>query len=346
MKKMKQQIVIRVDGNAEIGLGHVVRCLAMAIMLKNEFSIRFYCHSIVPEIEEQILDSGFSVKKIKNEDEFLNTLTGKEIVVLDHYDLLNSNYQKKIKDAGCKLVCIDDTYENEFLADLIINHSPCVQVSDYNSKPYTNFALGLGYALLRPTFLEAAKKNKVVEHVNSILLCFGGSDFKNITKKTLEAVREFTQFNRIILILGAAYPYKDSLQEIISADKRIEVYHALKEHEMLEKMQSVQIAIVPASGILLETIAAGCNPVICYYAENQRKIFDYFVKEIKLPNFDASNFDKKRFFATLNHLILNPQLNTHSLKSKIKNSAANIIFEFEKITNKSSKSEISIEESR
>ena len=38
---MKRNIIIRADGGSSIGMGHVVRSLALAEMLKSEFDIYF-----------------------------------------------------------------------------------------------------------------------------------------------------------------------------------------------------------------------------------------------------------------------------------------------------------------
>ena len=38
---MKPKIIIRADGGTSIGMGHVMRCIALADMLKNNFNIAF-----------------------------------------------------------------------------------------------------------------------------------------------------------------------------------------------------------------------------------------------------------------------------------------------------------------
>ncbi len=37
IKTTKQKVIIRVDGNSDIGLGHIYRGIALPEMLKNEF---------------------------------------------------------------------------------------------------------------------------------------------------------------------------------------------------------------------------------------------------------------------------------------------------------------------
>ena len=268
---MKNKIYIRADGSPEIGLGHIIRCFALAKMLKGFFDIHFVAKYIPKIIQNTIIVEGFSVIRIAKEEEFFELLKGDEVVILDHYEL-DSTYQKQIKEIGSKLVCIDDLHDKVFFADLIINHSPGISPNDYLAQPYTKFALGPGYALLRPAFLEATKDRKKVEHVKHVLICFGGSDFKNITKSVLETVAENDMMERISVILGSANTHRESLTDIEKKDPKIKILSSLNEKEMLSEIKKADLAIIPSSGILLEVLAGGAIPLICYYAENQKRL--------------------------------------------------------------------------
>ena len=329
---MKNKVFIRADGNAEIGLGHLIRCKALAHMLEEEFSISFYLKKIPSSLLSEITTAGFEVNKIETEETFFQVLTGNEIVVLDHYELIHSDYQKRIKKTGCKLVCIDDLHNTEFYADLVINHSPGITRSDYQAQPYTNFALGPGFSLLRPFFLRAAENKKGITEVDSLMVCFGGSDFQNLTKKVLEVVNEIARFKKINVVLGASYPYRDSLSEIPDKHNKIQIFESLNEREILTVIESSSLSIVPASGIMLETIAGGSLPFICYYAENQKELFKYFHKNNMLPNFDAINFDRTKFEQELKNVVVNDHLKKISLlRKEIGNSSKNISLKFKEL---------------
>ena len=329
---MNNKVFIRADGNAEIGLGHLIRCKALAHMLKEEFSISFFLKEIPSSLLKEITTAGFEVNQIETEEKFLQSLTGNEIVVLDHYELLNLNYQRTIKNIGSKLVCIDDLHNTEFYADLIINHSPGITISDYHAQPYTNFALGPGFSLLRPSFLRAAVNPKEITVVDNLMVCFGGSDFQNLTKKVLDVVNEIDRFKKINVVLGASYPYRDSLNEIPDKNNKIQIFESLNELEILSVIRSSNVSIVPASGILLETIAGGSLPFICYYADNQKELFNYFHRNDMLPTFDAINFDRKKFKQELKNLVINDHLSKISLlRKEIGNASKNISFKFKEI---------------
>ncbi len=269
------KVYIRADAGTSIGLGHVIRCIALAQMLKNDFDICFFCLAVPDKIATALAEENFKLKYITAESDFLNMLQAKDIVVLDGYGF-DTGYQKKIKDAGASLVCIDDLHDKEFYADLIINHAPGVSKNDYKVQDYTEFALGSSYALLRSPFLKAALLNRQVEKIDSVLICFGGADNKNLTNQALAATMNAAELKKINVVLGAAYLQEETLMELVSSDKRIELYRSLSDEEMLLVMQQSGAAIVPASGILFETLAAGCIAFSGYYVDNQQAIYNGF----------------------------------------------------------------------
>lgn len=297
---MKPKVFFRADGSPEIGLGHLVRCIALAHMLKNDFKIVIIYKDIPDAMLTELDDNCFSNRKIENEDEFLEQLTSSNIAVLDGYHF-DSDYQKRVKDTGCKLVCIDDLHDKEFVADLIINHTPGITPEDYNSHPYTQFALGLDYALLRPAFLEQAKKKRTIQKVETVLICFGGSDYLNLTQSLLLIVMEFPQFKKIIVVTGSAYNTTEFSKLKIASESRVDWRHSLNEKQMLNTMLEADVAIVPASGILFEVLAAGCVAISGSYTENQKLVSENFRKARYIV--DAGNFSYKRSYDAISEVL-------------------------------------------
>ena len=103
----RKTIKIRVDGGVSIGHGHLIRCFSLAKMLSASYEISFYCIEATDEIIQDFKRNSFKIYSLENESQFIEGLLEEDIVVIDHYGL-GSEYQKKIKDKGCKLVCIDD----------------------------------------------------------------------------------------------------------------------------------------------------------------------------------------------------------------------------------------------
>ncbi len=291
---MQRNVYIRADGNPQIGLGHLIRCIALAHMLKDDFRIVFFCKTIPEKILREIESIPSLLVKVNEENEFLSAIQAGDIVVLDSYDF-DIEYQHTIKRTGAKLVCIDDLHDKEFLADLIINHAPGVNPANYRAQPYTKYALGPDYALLRPAFLAQANKAREIKKVKNVFIGFGGSDSRNLTTSTLQIVSKFKEFEQIHVVTGAAYTYIELLNGVVENDTRITHHHSVDEKEMLTIMSEAELAIVPASGMLLEAFVSGCIVISGIYVDNQQILFERFKSAgrfISAGNFQDQEINK------------------------------------------------------
>jgi len=298
---MQNKVFIRVDGSAEIGLGHIVRCLALSHMLKENFTIHFFSKKIPDANVITIIRHGFQINKIKSEEEFFLQLNGSEIVVLDSYDF-DSAYQKRIKEMGSKLVCIDDFHNQYFYADIVINHAPNITEAYYDGEPYTEYLLGPDYALLRPEFLESTSKKKenVPDKIKNIFICFGGSPAKNLTAKVLSWLP--SNDYSVTVVLGNTASHQDLLNKVIEERRDLEIIlkDSLSAKEMKLELEKTDLAIVPASGILFEVISTRLPVISGYYTDNQKAIYKGFLEEGVI--IDANSFSKKSFKEAFNKL--------------------------------------------
>jgi UDP-2,4-diacetamido-2,4,6-trideoxy-beta-L-altropyranose hydrolase len=268
-------------------------------MISSSFDIEFVCKEVPESIAYEIRGKMFSLRMIEDEADFINGLHSGDIAVLDGYGF-DLHYQTSIKDRGCMLVCMDDQHNQKFAADLIINHAPGVKSSDYDARPDTAFALGAEYAMLRPDFLEQAKKKRTVNSVETVMICFGGADYLNLTEQTLQTVSGIPVFKKIVVVTGPSYNNKESLERIIQSDDRIRHYHDLNGKEMLERMLEADLAIVPASGILFEALSVGCIVISGYYVSNQMDNYNGF---LNLHAFlDAKDFQQNHLDKILNDM--------------------------------------------
>lgn len=298
---MKNRLFVRVEGSVEAGMGHLVRCLSIAGMVSDLFEITFVGNSLFPEsILQNINSNSFSFKQIRSEEDFFASLSSGDVVILDGY-IFDSDYQKKVKSIGCRLVCIDDLHDKEMHADIVINHVPGVSVEDYRVAKHTRFALGTDYALLRNAFLKPDNLDRVSARIKTLLICFGGSDPLNLTMSTLKTALKFTEFEEIIVISGPGYSFKNELVQFIDKTPRIKHYHDLNEHEMYTILSSADLAIAPASGILLEVLTFNIPVITGMYVQNQT----IFLKEFsKYPQvFNADNFADDKLSNTIQKVL-------------------------------------------
>jgi len=289
-------------------------------MLKAEFDCifvtRFVNDYIISEIEKSCSSLvKLSEKKNKHFQEFICLLKKEDIVVLDNY-FFNTEYQKKIKFVGCKLVCIDDMYDKHYVADVVINHVIGLKKEQFSVENYTKLCLGWDYALLRKPFLNVTSRKRTEQ--KRCLVCIGGADKQNITSKIVRLIEDVESIEIIDVILSSAFLFNYELQKvIINSKKKLNIFSDLSSQEMVERMQIADFGILQASSISLEAIAVGMPFLVGYCADNQEEYYYNLTKKIKnigLGNFsEILNFDKNLFKKiTLNN---NINFNSENLKN-------------------------------
>lgn len=260
---MKQKILFRADASAEIGYGHFIRTLALADILKDDYKCELYtqapseyqrkeCAKVCRLIELPADDTRFQL--------FLDGLKGDEIVVLDNY-FYTTEYQKAIKNKGCKLVCIDDMHDKHYVADAIINHGP-VTSDEFDCEPYTRLFLGDQYKLLRKPFLTKPQSRR---RNNVAIVNLGGADPFKLTDKVISLLLEADSGYEIVAILGdTVYLSEDNR-------RRVCVFSRLSAEEMAELFETSAFGILPASTVSIEAASRGLPMMIGYQADNQEE---------------------------------------------------------------------------
>ncbi|APD05870.1 hypothetical protein UJ101_00318 [Flavobacteriaceae bacterium UJ101] len=271
-----KKILFRADASQDIGYGHVIRLLALAESLRNDFECVFVTRFLNSFIEEEI--NKICHKRIKLEEDethfnqFLTMLEGDEIVVLDNY-FFSTDYQQKIKKSGCKLVCIDDLADRHFVADAIINQIDITSYKSYSKESYTKLFLGLENALLRKDFLLIEQMDKKKE----ILIAFGGTDFNNLTyeyvKMTIDLKYHLSY--KINIILNDQNEKYFDVEEFARKYENIQLYSKLSSKEVSDLMKRACSGILPSSSMCIEALALGINVVSGYYIDNQEYMFKY-----------------------------------------------------------------------
>ena len=271
-----KKILFRSDGNSNIGLGHLFRSFALLEMLKDNYDCflltkkdsfidvipKEYSINIIPENISYLEEPNWISKKYSNE-EF--------IIIADGYHF-KSNYQKQLKQNGFNLVYIDDLGIEKMYADIVINHALNLNIKDFDSAGFTKFALGSEYAIVRPKFINAAKKTRKIKQIKEVFVCFGGSDFLDLTNRALEGIIDLEVIDKIHIVIGAAYGHQKNLNLLLKRKNNIFIHKNISENRMIDVMNECQLAIVPSSTISYEAFSVKMLVLGGYYIDNQKKI--------------------------------------------------------------------------
>lgn len=262
-----RKIYFRADAGGSIGYGHFIRTLALADMLKDDFECVFYTQTPT-DYQQKEVEKVCSLVALPDDDTkfqmFLDLLKGDEIVVIDNY-FYTTDYQRAIKNKGCKLVCIDDPHDIHYVCDVLLSHGNGIP-SDFDIEPYTRLCLGADWAMLRKPFRRPVEWNRLRN--NDIVVNFGGADPFHITEQIVRLLLQLKLSYNIKVILGDKVFLSDDCKAKVCIMKN------LSAEQMAQLFDESAFGIFAASTVCLEGQSRGLPMIVGYYVDNQEKYYN------------------------------------------------------------------------
>jgi UDP-2,4-diacetamido-2,4,6-trideoxy-beta-L-altropyranose hydrolase len=282
-------IVFRVDSSTQIGLGHLMRCLALADVLKQDgCNVTFLCRALEGNSIEAIEHSVIVLDKnddFRSDDIYVNSLGATQeqdanqtikmmpksidLLVVDSY-ALGQEWHQRLRPHTRKILVIDDLADRQFDCDILLNQNLGVEPVAYEGKVPKDCTLLLGcnYALLRQEFSDtrakSLEKRRRTNKVENILVSLGGGDVDNLTFDILQQID--SRFN-VVVVLGKASAHVEAIQAY-AKDKTIEVI--VDSNNMAEIMLNADIAIGAGGSTSWERCCLGLPTLLYVLADNQR----------------------------------------------------------------------------
>lgn len=264
----KKNILIRVEGYSEIGLGHVYRGLSLAYSLIDH-NVTFVTSS-KSDLAIKKLEDSFIKYEVMQEEHQLENIIAKYNVDIVINDILNTSisYMEYLSQLSVRVVNFEDVGPGSALADAVINDLYAPQNTD--SKYYW----GSKYYLLRDEFL-ISKPSEFNEEVNNIFVIFGGVDPSNLTQKVLAAFEQISTNEDVefTVVVGPGYAEFEKIQNIAkNSALNISVFKDV--NNMAEMMKRSDIAISSQGRTMLEL--ASMNVPTILMAQNERELTHEF----------------------------------------------------------------------
>lgn len=259
----KKNILIRLEGYPQIGLGHIYRGLQLAQSLIEHnllFVISAKSHLGIKKLEE----SHYPYKVIDDEEEFYDLIRKRDADIIIN-DILNTDisYMQKLRQTGARIINFEDLGEGRYMADAVIN-----ALYEQNEDA-PNIFWGDRYYLIRDEFLLESPK-EFQERAKEILVIFGGTDPNDLTCKTVQALKKIAekQDMHTTIILGMGYQYADNIRQMVSdMSDKFDVVQDVK--VMTAYMHKADIAISSQGRTMLELVAMGVPTILM--AQNERE---------------------------------------------------------------------------
>lgn len=325
-------LVLRADASPEIGMGHVMRCLALAHAWQDHGgSARFVTTSLAPSLSERLRSEGISIEsllvKTGSEEDREQTLSIAQhhearAIVLDGYHF-GEQYQRTITNRRVPLLVIDDTGSlSEYSAPLILNQNLLEQGSLYPSLARSSrLLLGPTFALLRRELLDHPRRCRERSGPPlHWLITMGGSDPSGSTAAVIEGILA-TQAPelQIRVVMGELSLHRDQIARMIESDSRFEM--VINPRDMSQLYSWADCAIVAGGSSNWELCAFGVPRIVCVTADNQRGVAQTLASTNAAWVIDPDT----KLSATAIHSAMTELLNNSSLRAQMQDAGRRLV---------------------
>ena len=279
-------LCIRTDANSKIGIGHLMRCLALAQAWRERGGnvILVSAHLSPPLLDrlnsEGVLPHVMESQPGSSDDAMTTTRVAlkynAEWLVLDGYHF-SSEFRKVLKQGQSRLLVIDDLGDTDMSdADVVLNQNVYAEQTLYaRCASNCRRLLGSTYTLLRREFWATPPTARSFPTVaRRVLITFGGSDPDNFTQRVAVALQGIQETRlHLMFIVGAGNPHLASLHALMhELRKTHDVELLVNPPNLAEIMRSADVAISAAGATSWELAYLGVPSMLIAIAHNQEGI--------------------------------------------------------------------------
>jgi len=263
MTERGAQVCFRVDGGGVVGMGHVVRCLALAQILRD----RYGCQVRFAMSEDQVgishvAGQGWPVARVERDD-----LCDAECdaVIIDLPAGAPAKEVRRLRDWNDRalILLMHGMCDGRLEADLVV--TPIERLA--NASVWKGFRgrryEGPRYAILDPAYARVPKRATPGAGTPRLLVTMGGSDPYGLTLQTLRALDEMQVEDSFetTVALGPAFLHEAELQLWLQRARR--GYEIRREKSLLDLMVASDVAVVSYGTTVFELAATGL-PAIAF----------------------------------------------------------------------------------
>lgn len=275
-------LLFRVDASVAIGIGHAMRCLALAQAWQDAGGrAAFVMAETTASAEKRLLAESCDVVRISVQPGSVED--GRETIriartqkadwlVLDGYRF-GADYQRSLTSAEFKVLFVDDYgHAEHYFADVVLNQNVSADETLYQSRePRTRLLLGTRYCLLRREFAAWREWNREIPKIGRrVLVTLGGGDQEDLTKRVIQALSLVKREDlEATVVLGGSSP---DIDQLCSAAGLKKITPRTDVCNMAELMAKADVAISAAGSTCWELCLLGLPALLIDIAENQKEV--------------------------------------------------------------------------
>jgi len=251
-----------------MGLGHVVRCLALADELHENHGVAVsFAMRASPLASEMVKRRSYPILQasddlVFDQEAWLHdcvSKSGAQILVVDVRDDLTKAALESLAKKGTVTAVLDDLSERRWAADIAF-YPPVPQVRRVDWSGFRGrLCVGWEWIVLRSQFAESLPPRS--NSKCSLLIAMGGSDPAGLTLKGVRAVDRLGEDFECVVIVGAGFCHRQSLRDLLGRTRR---RFTVREDvsEMSAAMAQVDLAVC-SFGMTSYELAAMEVPAVC-----------------------------------------------------------------------------------
>lgn len=258
-----------VEAGSQAGLGHLQRCLSLALALKKQRMECIFQSMDDPAIRALIRAWGFAVKSKKQSssgiDHAIQAAKSSQcrMVIVDSYRV-GKQELGQLRRAGFFVVAIDDLARFPFVSHLVVNGAALAEQLPYRSvNGDTRFLLGPTYVPLRPEFWRQSLRRSR-RQVRRILITVGGADPHCLLPSLVKVLDSLTDAFKMTVVTG---PFVRTLRKLSQYEHLVNVIQA--PNRMRHLMMEADLAVSGGGQTLYELAACGTPTIALELASNQ-----------------------------------------------------------------------------
>lgn len=215
------RVLFRVDGGAQLGMGHVTRSLAIADALRESAraEVAFLMSAEHPEGIREASRRGYPVRALGDtrvESCVASVQDFAPAILINDMPSLDADYLRALAHLGATTVNLVDTPED--LETTEQYEQVIISVMSHDRETPEGFYAGPAYAILREQFRDRRKEVRRVPQ--RVLLSFGGSDPQGLTLKAVRALQELPFEIEVLAVTGPAFAHQRELKALMPTLRR------------------------------------------------------------------------------------------------------------------------------
>jgi UDP-2,4-diacetamido-2,4,6-trideoxy-beta-L-altropyranose hydrolase len=276
-------LFVRVEASAKIGIGHIMRCLALAeAWIDSGGEVVLFSRLDISELIGKTTDRGIEWRSLSEcqttQEEFrrVESIVNKNKekgnwICVDGYDF-DAAYLEGLVDCKANLLLISDlAMPIPRRVDILLNQNIGADKLDYPGVNSVRRLLGTDFALIRKEFSQHLPfKKRISRQARHILVTCGGSDPDGVTLKILENIRSTNVSPlKIRVVVGPANKYLKEVKERIEVHEGLDVDFYYSPDNLVTLMEWADLAISSGGSTLWELFLLGVPTLGLCLADNQ-----------------------------------------------------------------------------